>query len=270
MSQLKLYDLCPKRYQFQYLDRIKTEIQYIESYVGCRVHDTLEHLYQRLEAGELPPISEILTFYRRQWETLWNNHVEMSHSNNSREWHRRFGEKCLRRYYTCFYPFHAPDIELIGLEWKFQMTLRGPQGEYQMRGQLDRLSRHSDGTYIVHDYKTAKYVPSLQKLQQDIQPGVYQLAVKHTFPDADKIEVIWFYLASQRELSPTLPEDRLAALESSLLQRIEKIEASEEFLPQLSPACRWCDYKQLCPAYLEQRFSHGAERRRYLPTDWGD
>ncbi|MCK6508444.1 PD-(D/E)XK nuclease family protein [Myxococcota bacterium] len=270
VSQLKLYELCPKRYQFQHIDRIKTETQHIESYVGCRVHDALEHLHKLLDAGQLPSISDLLGYYWRQWELLWSNQIEMSQSPNGREWHRRFGEKCLRRYYTYFYPFHTPEIALIGLEWKFQITLQGEQRIYRMRGKLDRLSRHIDGTYIIHDYKTAKYVPSYHKLQSDIQPGVYQLAVQHTFVDAHHIEVLWFYLASQRELNPTLPQHALAALERSLIQRIEEIEACTEFVPRLSPACRFCDYKQHCPAYQEQRFSQGAERRRYLPTDWGD
>ncbi len=270
VSQLKLYELCPKRYQFQHIDRIKTETQHIESYVGCRVHEALEHLHKLLDAGQLPSISDLLGYYWRRWEILWNNQIEMSQSPNGREWHRRFGEKCLRRYYTYFYPFHTPDIALIGLEWKFQITLQGEQGMYRMRGQLDRLSRHTDGTYIIHDYKTAKYVPSYRKLQSDIQPGVYQLAVQHTFPDAHHIEVLWFYLASQRELNPTLPQQAVAALERSLIQRIEEIEVCTEFVPRLSPACRFCDYKQHCPAYQEQRFSQGAERRRYLPTEWGD
>ena len=269
VSQLKLYALCPLRYHFQYIERRKPSYQHIESFVGCRVHDTLEYLYHQLAGGKKPSISEVLGHYRREWETHWTRQVEVSQSLYGREWHRRFGEKCLRRYYVGFYPFEEPEVEMIGVEWKFLLTLQGEGREYRLQGQLDRLARHRDGTYLVYDYKTTKYVPPLHKLRMDIQPGVYQMAVHHAFPDAQSVQVHWYYLAAQRELQPTLSPPELATLQEVLLKQLHIMEDDTVYTPQISPACRWCDFKTECPAYQAQK-ARQAEQRRYLPDDWED
>lgn len=248
VSQLKLYDLCPLRYYFYYVERDKSQLQHIESFVGNLVHDALQHLYQSLEEGYLMPIGDLVMYYRKRWELDWHRHVRISDPLHGREWYRRYGEKCLRRYYTHHYPFQEPGVEVIGVEWNFQITLDHKKS-YQMRGQLDRLSRREDGCYIVHDYKTGQYVPALHKLLGDLQPGVYQLAVRKTFPDAKQVLVQWHYVSCRRDLKPTLSSEELDHLQDKLIERIEHLEETQTFPPTPSPACRWCEYQHRCPAF---------------------
>jgi putative RecB family exonuclease len=48
-SRLSCYEQCPQKYKLKYLDKVKTEVeQSIEAFLGSRVHETLEKLYQDL------------------------------------------------------------------------------------------------------------------------------------------------------------------------------------------------------------------------------
>lgn len=249
VSQLKQYEACPLRYRFHYHERIRTEIQQVESFVGCRVHDTMEYLYHRLHEGELPPVSDVLQYYRRQWELLWGNQVEIQNPERSREWYRRFGEKNIRRYYTYYYPFDdIKGVQDLQTEWYFTITI-GDEKEYRLHGQVDRLMSYGEGRYSVHDYKTSMYVPPVHKLQMDLQPGFYQLAVLHTFEDVQELSVHWHYLAAGRELRPTLNEEQVEKFKSYVMRKIDEVENRTEFHPHPSPACRWCEYQKICPAF---------------------
>lgn len=247
MSQLKLYEQCPLRYRFYYIERLRPTYQLVESFVGARVHESMEYLYVHLKNQDLRPVADVIQFYSRRWEQMWSSTVQIVNQRRNREWYRRYGEKCLRRYYVQHYPFLEPGIHMIEVEWPFQIVL-GPEGRYRMRGHVDRLTRRDDNSYVVHDYKTSQYVPRKGMLARDLQPGVYQLAVRETFPEARKVSVSWHYLASQQEIRPTLSANQLDRLRTKLVRRIDKIEQDQEFSPRPTKYCRNCEYKQICPA----------------------
>lgn len=250
VSQLKLFQLCPLRYRFQYIDQLRADVQQVESFVGCLVHDALAYLYETLTRGETPPVSEVITFYKREWELRWTRNIKITNPEYSREWYRRFGEKCLRNYYGHFYPFQEEGTEIVGIEWSFQFRLDDTD-RYWMHGQIDRLERTTDDIFTVYDYKTTRYVPPQYRLQQDLQPGVYQLAIHYLYPDAQQVNVEWHYLSRKRVLRPTLPSEGVRRVENQVKSMIDAITSTERFDPKPSPACRWCDYRGICPAYEE-------------------
>jgi len=250
VAQLKLYRQCPLRYRYVYVDQIKSAIQTVESFVGQRVHETLELLYDRLHDGVLLPVGDLLTHYRRRWESLWHRAVRVSHPKNGREWYRRYGEKCVRHYYTRYYPFREDGEMTVDIEWSFEITLNGDR-HYRMWGHVDRLTRDDADRFTVHDYKTSPYVPKLRTLVQDPQPGLYQLAVQKLFPEARQVEASWHYLGSKRELKPTLTELQLEQLKCRLIQRIDELQQTTHFAPRTSKACYGCEFRETCPAFAE-------------------
>ena len=254
-SQLKMYQLCPLRYRFRYIDQLKPSIQHIESFVGCRVHESIEYLYECIKEDNLLSIGQLVTYYRKEWELQWSRSLRFTHPEHGREWYRRFGEKCLRHYYATNYPFEDKSLQWFQEEWSFLISL-DRNANYQLRGQLDRLEQKDEAHFIIHDYKTAKYVPSLEKLNQDIQPALYQLAVWKTFPEAKTVEVQWHYLAARRTLSPSLSKKELDQFNTVLFERIDQIEKSRKeqvFEAKPSPVCRWCDYQNFCPAFEQEK-----------------
>ncbi|TNE50397.1 MAG: PD-(D/E)XK nuclease family protein [Deltaproteobacteria bacterium] len=266
VSQLKLYEQCPQRYWYYYVDRLRPTYQLVESFVGARVHESMEYLYLHLKAQELPPVSEVLRFYYKRWEQHWNGTIRIHHQKRGREWYRRYGEKCLRRYYVRHYPFREPGSHIIEVEWPFEIVL-DQSGDYRMRGHVDRLNRNDDDSFIVHDYKTSPRIPAKQKLLHDLQPGVYQLAVSKIFPEAKKVMVSWHYLATQKEIRPNLSMHQLDQLQQQLIRQIGKIENDTHFAPQPSRACRTCEYRQVCPARdeVDRILLASSPRDAYVP-----
>jgi RecB family exonuclease len=250
VSQLKMFEQCPLRYRYHYVERARNLIQTIESFVGARVHETLEYLHSRLHEGCLLPISDVVTDYRRRWENKWHRSIRITRASYHRDWYRKYGEKCVRHYYSRHYPFQQDGETTIAIEWSFNISLSEESG-YRMKGHVDLLSKQEDDSFIVHDYKTTPIVPRLKRLVRDPQPGVYQLAVQQSFPEARKVTASWHYLATKRELHPTLSARQLNQLKCLLIQKIDQIEETSDFAPRTSPACHSCEYKEQCPAFEE-------------------
>ena len=45
-SSLSSFETCPKKYQFRYVLKVPADTEGIEAFVGKRVHEVLERLYQ--------------------------------------------------------------------------------------------------------------------------------------------------------------------------------------------------------------------------------
>ena len=46
-SQLSTFKNCPQKYKIQYIDKVKNNNESIESFLGKRIHESLEWLYQK-------------------------------------------------------------------------------------------------------------------------------------------------------------------------------------------------------------------------------
>ncbi len=60
-SQLSLYQQCPKKYQFRYLDKIERDFETTPDLVlGTSVHSALEWLYQQVSIFLTPELSDVI------------------------------------------------------------------------------------------------------------------------------------------------------------------------------------------------------------------
>jgi len=68
-SKICCFEQCPLRYKFQYIDKIKTEIeQSVEAFLGSMVHEALEKLYTDLKFQKVMKLDEVLDFYNELWQ----------------------------------------------------------------------------------------------------------------------------------------------------------------------------------------------------------
>ena len=96
------------------------------------------------------------------------------------------------------------------------------ENRYRMTGYIDRLSRASDDTYQIHDYKTSAYLPSQEDVDSDQQLGLYQIGVQKRWPDIKNVKLIWHYLAFDRVQNlPTTNKSHSILLAISSLARPE-------------------------------------------------
>jgi len=85
------------------------------------------------------------------------------------------GKKFIGDYYERYYPFNQGKV--LGIERPVFINL-DDQGEYKLRGYIDRIDQAKDGIYEIHDYKTSKSLPEQSKMDEDRQLALYQIGVQ--------------------------------------------------------------------------------------------
>ncbi len=157
-SRLETFEKCPLKYQFKYVQEIEEPTEFVEQFLGKRVHEALEKLHREQTAGRPPTLPELLSFLRQQWRTNWNDHVKIVRKGTNQTEYAHYAETCVRNYYQKTWPRDKSSTLLLEAHIQFPLDERGV---YRMQGYIDRVARQSDGTYEIHDYKTTNvYLPS--------------------------------------------------------------------------------------------------------------
>jgi putative RecB family exonuclease len=129
-----------------------------------------------------------------------------------------------------------------------------------LQGFIDRIARARDGAIEIQDYKTSRRVPSQAEVDEDRQLALYQIGVGARF-GARPVRLVWRYLRQRRTLVSTRTPEQLADLAARTRALIDRIRSETVFEPSPSALCRWCEYREGCPASPERR----AERPAYAP-----
>lgn len=243
-SRLSTYEQCPLQYKYRYVDKIKREVETIEAFMGSRVHDTLEKLYRDLKVTKVNSVGDLITFYNELWEKQWHDGIWIVKHEYTAHDYRRLGERCLRDYYRRYQPFD--DGITLGLEERVQLCL-DPVKNYWLTGFIDRLTQKPDGTFEIHDYKTAGSLPAQEKMDQDRQLALYQMAIQEKFPDAQKVKLVWHYVAFDREMVSQRTSQQQQELRRETVELIDEIQTATDFQPRPSQLCYWCVYSDICP-----------------------
>ena len=246
-SRLSVYETCPRQYRFQYLDRLDVpEVDTVARFLGSRVHETLEALYLNVRFGRVPALENLLEFFRSAWRESWHDGVLVQQPDLTADDYRRAGERQLEVYYQRYVPFDRDHT--LAVERRILFPLNPERGVWFM-GYLDRLSRSADGLWEIRDYKTGQYLPSQAMLDEDRQLGLYHLGVRHLWPTAREIELVWHFLAHDLELRSRRSPDALEALRRETLARIRAIERDETYPTRVGTHCQTCAYQAVCPAW---------------------
>ena len=249
-SRLNTFESCALQYRFRYVDQIPPPREGIEAFMGSRVHEALEWLYQQRQGGSVPGQGDVLTRYFRCWEQAWHAGVVVIREGMTPDDYRDKGGEAIVKYYRRHHPFE--DGEILGLEHEVRFDLAGP-GEHKIRGFIDRLVRAADDTVEIHDYKTSGRLPGADHFEDDWQLALYQLALERMGQANGRVRLVWHYLVFDQQFTSTRTPAHLAAVERDVLRRIATVERAAEYPARISPLCRWCAYVQTCPAYAASR-----------------
>ena len=174
---------------------------------------------------------------------------------------KEIGKKFIEDYYKRYYPFNQGKV--LGIE-RWVIINLDDKGEYKLRGIIDRLNQTKDGTYEIHDYKTSKSLPEQSKMDEDRQLALYQIGVQSMWNDVCNVELVWHYVAFDKEIRSKRREEELDDLKKDTIDLIKKIEATREFLPDESILCGWCYYKDICPLYKHEYMVGNLPVNKYL------
>jgi putative RecB family exonuclease len=243
-SKISSFEQCPQKYKFRYIDEIPVSARGIELLLGTSVHQALENLYQSAMNGQSLSADEMIAFYRQKWDEGYTPEIRVVRSGSTARDYFENGHRMLRTFHKRFHPF--TESSTLALEENFLFPL---SEKHDVRGIIDRIARAPDGyTIEIHDYKTSRRLPKPEQITADRQLALYELALRHRWPLAQRVSLIWHYLAFDKEIRITKTIEQLDGIRTQTLALIERIEASSDFPARVSPLCDWCEYKGICPA----------------------
>ncbi len=250
-SRLSCFENCPRQYAYRYLEKPPVpRFEGIEAFVGKVVHAVLERLYKQLRLTKFNSLDDSLAYYEQEWDRRWSEDIRIVKKEYQADHYREMGRACIRNYYHRYSPFDQD--QTLGLEKRVGFRL-DDEGRYRLQGYIDRLAREADGRYAIHDYKTsAADPPTQEQVDQDRQLALYQLALPGLYPDAERVRLVWHYLVTDTECVSEWTPEQLEQLRRETIERIRRVETEEEFAPQESALCNWCEYYSLCPAKRHQ------------------
>lgn len=246
-SKLSTFEQCQLRFKYRYIDKIIPEIEKsIEAHLGTAIHSTLEWIYAQVQEGNIPTLDETLIYYSEEWQREFSSEVKIVNKELTHKDYFNKGIQFLIQYYTKHHPF---EDGTIGLEKRVNVFL-DEHGNYKIIGFIDRLVQNlQTGEYEIHDYKTANNLPKQEDIDNDRQLALYAIAIKQLFGEDKEVNLIWHYLAHNKEITSKRTNEQLQQLKKETIELIKKIESTIEFHPNIGRLCDWCEYKGMCHAH---------------------
>jgi DNA helicase-2/ATP-dependent DNA helicase PcrA len=239
-TDIEIYKICPLRYKYARVFSIPRE-QTLPQRFGILVHQVLERFHSQLAneelAGVAAPESSSAERLMALFEAGWRR-SGFADTNEERQLHEK-ATGALTSYHV---RFREQQSTPLWFERNFSFRI----GEHLLRGRVDRVDRHPDGTFELIDYKTGRAKTAAQ-LKEDVQLSLYQIGAKRSWKlDASKQS---YYYVLDNEQVPLAPsEETIEQVEETATRVAEGIRA-QQFEPTPSyAACSICDFQLICPA----------------------
>ena len=239
-TDIEIYRVCPLRYKYARVYSIPRE-QTLQQRFGILVHQVLERFHSQLadreltagDDGQEASAERLLTLFEAGWRR-----AGFGESNEEAQLH----EKAVEALHAYHARFCSQESVPVWFERSFSFRL----GAHLLRGRVDRVDRHADGSFELIDYKTGKArTPS--QLKDDIQLPLYHIGARQSWRlEASKQS---YYYVLDGEKVPLAPsDDDVKRVEETAVAVAEGIRA-QQFEPQPSyAACSRCDFQLICPA----------------------
>ncbi len=238
-SSLQTFKKCPAQFKIRYIDKVRKKDEGIEAFMGKRVHESIEFLYNTILKGQIPFVDHIVDYYREQWDKHWHNRIARVDNSMRPADYIRTGEECIVRYYRMHKPIHQP---VKGNEVELDFFL-DDNDAYQMKGFIDRLDDLGDGNWEIHDYKTSKRAMTQAQADKDEQLALYHFALKKKFNHVKHVTLVWHFLRHGIELKSSRTDEQLNLLSKKCQSSIDQIRTFIQnggaFPPKKSMLSNW-------------------------------
>ncbi|NIM91526.1 MAG: hypothetical protein GTO17_11330 [Candidatus Aminicenantes bacterium] len=261
-SKIESFNQCRLQFKYRYIDRITTEIETIEAFMGSRVHDALKEFYDFVKNNVIQSKEWIISRYDDLWNKNYNDSIKIVKKEFSPEDYYEKGKKCLSDYYDEYEPFGQTKI--VKTEEPIRFHIKHNNEEFPFYGILDRLDWNDEQKiFEVHDYKTSATLMTQESADQDYQLALYQLAIMSKWPEAEKARLIWHFLLFNKQIESSRTKQQLTELQEIVVDKIKEIEACSDFPPCKSALCNWCDFQEICPLWKHPKKMEKLEVNEY-------
>jgi RecB family exonuclease len=229
-SDIDTYRICPLKYKFARVFRIPQEPT-IHQRFGIVLHQVLERFHaQKEHDGSLEALMEL---FHASWRRsgFGDSDDEL-----------QFRERAVAALESYWRHDRESDSEAVWFERSFAFRI----GPHLLRGRVDRVDRHPDGTFELIDYKTGR-AKTEQELREDVQLSVYQMGARESW-GLETSAQSYFYVLTGEKVPVAHSEEELERVRATVSEIAGGI-LKQRFEPTPSPdVCRFCDYRIICPA----------------------
>jgi RecB family exonuclease len=235
-SRLSRFESCRLAYKLHYVDKLASEpgepLQF-----GKAVHAALERLYVEHmldERNGALDVRRAVELFQSEWSAaalvgpaLFRDGVEM-----------------IERY--CRGQGVVDARSVLAVEKEFRL----PIGSGEVLGYIDRIVRIDDETIEVVDYKTNRQLFAREEVDESLQLGLYELAVRRLYPWVKHVRLSYVMLrhgSVKQTMSRTAEQLRAIDLYAASLGAA--MDAATEFPSRIGPNCVYCDHRKRCDAY---------------------
>lgn len=256
-SKLSTFEQCPLKFRFRYIDKLKPEIeQTIEGFLGKKIHETLEWVYNQVRERRLFELDEIIEYYAQSWKRDYNPEIRIVKNSFDTEHYFNKGIRFLVDYFLKNSPFKD---NTIAIEKKVIIDL-DYERKYKLIGYIDRLVHHKDtDIFEIHDYKTSSSLKTQEQLDQDRQLALYSIAIRDYFENVSDVHLVWHFLDFNEKLTSKRTLEQLENLKREIIELINKIESTTDFPPKESGLCNWCEFRIYCPLMKDRDINGSKE-----------
>jgi len=240
-SQLKIYETCPRQYEYAYVLRVPQKPSPALSF-GTTVHNTLKDFYSLLRQSkgglegitDVPTKEELLELYEKHWVSTGYE------SSKQEEERRKEGVEIIKNYYDNLF---SKDESPMRLEESFDIHV----GSTVFVGKIDRIDfvrKNGDITEVkIVDYKTGKEKEA-KDVKDDLQLPLYALFAEQKL-GLKVVKAEYIYVETGKRLEVDISSERRELAKEKLVEIIDLVKEGK-FAPTPGFLCRYCDYNSIC------------------------
>ncbi len=238
-SRIAIYNECPLRYKYIYIDKLPTEARSYFSF-GNTIHKVLEKFYhpeENFKKKDKAPLEYLMELLEKYW--ISEGYKTENQENKAKEEAKKILIEFYRKNIFGFKPAY-----IVEKTFSFELD------KFKIIGRIDRIDKTSKG-YKIIDYKTSRLLPKFFREIDLLQPIIYRIAAEKSLNLENINEISMIYVRFNEEIKFNIGDYLVQKGLEKIVETGNKI-LKEEFEPLPNGRCSTCEFRNICPAYKEK------------------